>query len=220
MIKIHRKLYNWMLSWADSKYSSLALFAFAFAESSVFPVPPDILLGALVIGNVKKWFKFACICTLGSLIGGLFGYLIGYAAWNSIGLWILEHILRITPVMVDGRADILLPTYLTTHFSSALGGEYLFQVYDKWNAWIVFIFGLTPLPYKLVTITAGVAGVNLWIFSLASIFSRGLRFSVVALILRIGGEPATKFIDKHFNLITILFTVLLIGGFVLIGMFF
>lgn len=220
MVQFHKKIYNWMLSWADSKYSKLALFSFAFIESSVFVVPPDILLIALVMGDPKKWLKFAGICTLGSLIGGLFGYFIGYAAWNTVGLWILEHILRITPVMVDGRADILLPSYLTSHFSSSLGGNYLFQVYDKWNAWIVFVFGLTPLPYKLVTITAGVAGVNLWIFSIASLVSRGFRFMMVSLILRIGGSKAKELIDKHFNLMTIIFTILLIGGFILIGVFF
>ena len=101
-------------------------------------------------------------------------------------------------------------------FGDSLGGEYLFQVYDKWNAWIVGIFGLTPLPYKLVTITAGVAKINLGIFILTSIVARGFRFFLVAFILKLVGEPAKEFIDKYFNLLTIVFVALLIGGFAIV----
>jgi membrane protein DedA with SNARE-associated domain len=119
-------------------------------------------------------------------------------------------------VPVDGRNDIALPSYIIETLGDGLGGEYLFQVYDKWNAWVVYIFGLTPLPYKLITITAGVAKVNLIIFTLTSIAARATRFFLVAWILKKWGGRATHFIDRYFNLLCIAFVVLLAGGFALI----
>lgn len=207
-------MYDWVLSWADSNHAVAALFLLAFAESSFFPIPPDVLLIALVLGKPKKWAFFAVWCLVASVIGGLAGYGIGVFAWETIGRWIVEHVAHMELVPVAGRADIRLPAYLISSMGDALGGEYLFQVYDQWNAWIVFIFGLTPLPYKLVTITAGVARVNLPVFMVASVLSRGLRFFVVAFILRLWGDHAKRFIDRYFNLLCILFVILLIGGFV------
>lgn len=214
---IHRRLYDWMLHWANTPYGVPALALLAFAESSFFPVPPDVLLIALVLGAPKRWRSLALLCTLGSVLGGMAGYGIGVFAWETIGRWIIENVAHMHLVTVDGRPDIALPAYLTDSMGQALGGSYLFQVYDRWNAWIVFIFGLTPLPYKLTTITAGVARVNIPIFIAASIMARAARFFVVAWIIHRWGGPAKGFIDRYFNLLCIAFTILLVGGFALLS---
>lgn len=211
---IHRRMYNWVLSWADSPHALTALVVMSFVESSVFPIPPDVLLIPLVLGATTRWWRLALWCTVASVLGGLFGYLIGYAAWEAVGIWIVETVAHVDLIEVEGKQDIALPGYLLKSVGvDRLGGEYLFQIYDNWNAWIVFIFGLTPLPYKLVTITAGVAQVNLLIFTLASIASRGLRFFVVAWIIKMWGPPARVFVEKYFNILAVLFVVLLVGGF-------
>lgn len=215
-----RRLYDWMLHWADSRYGLPALIVLSFAESSFFPIPPDVLLIALVLGAGSRWYKYAFWCTLASVAGGLAGYGIGVFAWETMGIWIIENVAHMSLVEVDGRLDIALPSYLVSSLGSSLGGEYLFQVYDYWNAWIVFVFGLTPLPYKLTTITAGVARVNLPVFLAASLVARACRFFFVAWLLYKWGEPAKRFIDRYFNLLCIVFILLLAGGFALLKMFF
>lgn len=210
---IHRRMYDWVLQWANTPYAITALVLISFAESSFFPIPPDILLMALVLAAPRKWWKIAAICTAASVAGGIAGYGIGIFAWETMGRWIVEGLLGVQLTQVDGRLDIALPAYLVANFEQSLGGRYLFQVYDIWNGWIVAIFGLTPLPYKLVTVTAGVARVDLGVFIVASIIARGFRFFLVAAILGWIGPPAKVFIDKHFNLLTIAFVVLLIAGF-------
>ena len=214
----HKRLYDWMLSWADSKYGLPALVLISFAESSFFPIPPDVLLIALVLGAPTRWYTYAFWCTLASVAGGFAGYGIGVFAWDTVGQWIVTNVAHVQLIDVDNRLDIALPAYLVNSLGNLLGGEYLFQVYDHWNAWIVFIFGLTPLPYKLTTITAGVAHVNLPVFLAASLVSRACRFFLVAWILSRWGGPAKQFIDRYFNILTIVFLVLLIGGFILIKM--
>jgi membrane protein YqaA with SNARE-associated domain len=218
-IGIHRKLYNWVLHWAETPYGLPALVIISFTESSFFPLPPDILLIPLVLGKTSKWLRIALWCTIASVLGGMLGYAIGVFAWETIGKWIVENIAHVNLIMVDNRLDIALPGYLTDNFGDKLGGKYLFQVYDKWNAWIVFAFGLTPLPYKLITITAGVAKVNLPIFILTSIAARACRFFMVAWILKTWGPKAKEFIDRYFNILCCLVLVMLIGGFVLVGFF-
>ena len=210
---IHRRAYDWVLGWADTPYGIPALFFIAFLESSFFPIPPDVLLIALVLGAPQKWWRVAGYCLIASVLGGVLGYGIGYAAWESVGQWILANVVKVELVEVQGRMDIALPHYMTSRFQEQLGGAYLFQVYDLWNAWIVFIFGLTPLPYKLVTISAGVARIDFSIFILASIVSRGLRFFAVAWILRVWGRPAKDLIENNFNLACSAFVILLIAGF-------
>lgn len=217
---IHRRMYDWVLSWASSPHALAALVVMSFAESSFFPIPPDVLLVALVLGAATRWWRYALWCTVASVLGGLLGYGIGVFAWETVGKWIVEHLAHVQLVAVEGRQDIPLPAYLLRTIGlERLGGDHLFQVYDHWNAWIVFIFGLTPLPYKLVTITAGVARIDLLIFVVASIASRGLRFFVVAYLLKVWGEPARAFIDRYFNWLAIAFVVLLIGGFVIVKVF-
>ncbi len=208
-----------MLSWADNSYGLPALFAISFMESSFFPIPPDILLIALVLGATKRWARVAFWCTIASVLGSLLGYGIGVFAWKTLGIWIVNNIAHVQLLTIEGRADIRLPAYIIEFFGPGLGGEYLFQVYDRWNAWIVFIFGLTPLPYKLVTITAGVARVNIGIFILTSIAARACRFFAVAWAIKMWGEQAKNFIDRYFNLLCIAFVVLLIGGFVAVRAF-
>ncbi len=211
-----RRLYDWVLHWSETPYALPALFLISFAESSFFPIPPDVLLIALVLGSTTQWWRYAAWCTVASVLGGMAGYLIGFVAWETLGIFIVENIIHVKLTVVDGRSDIALPLYLTTHFGASLGGEYLFQVYDKWNAWIVFVFGLTPLPYKLVTITAGMAQIDFWIFVLSSVLSRGLRFFAVAWIIGRFGGHAKNFIDRYFELTATAFVVLLIGGFVVV----
>jgi len=212
-----RRVYDWVLHWADTPYGLHALVILSFAESSFFPIPPDVLLIALVLGAANRWWRFALWCSVASVLGGIAGYFIGVVAWEQVGIWIIENVAHaeLSPSPVSGRLDIALPEYL--HW---LGGTYLFDVYDRWNAWIVFVFGLTPLPYKLVTITAGVARVNFPVFVLASIASRSLRFFTVAAILWRFGPMAKRFIDRHFNKLAILFVLLLIGGFAVLKLFF
>jgi len=202
-------LYDWVLRWAETRYGPQALAALSFAESSFFPVPPDVLLIALALGKPPYAFRFAAICSVASVLGGLFGYLLGMLAWDTVGVWVVENIARV-PVP-DGK------TIVATLFGRKIN---INEAYDRWNAWIVFVFGLTPLPYKLVTLSAGFCRINFPVFLLASVFSRSLRFFGVALIIRIFGQRAKDIIDRYFNLLCIVFTILLIGGFILIGLVF
>ena len=217
-MKSLRRLYDWVLGWADTRWGMPALLVIAFCESSFFPIPPDVLLLPLVLGASERWFIFAAGTTLASVLGGLAGYAIGYFAWQTLGRWLIVNVMHIDLVQVAEREDVQLPAY----FENLLGMQpaYLFQTFDTWNAWIVFAFGLTPLPYKLITIAAGFAQVNLLVFVLASAVSRGLRFFVLAFLLHKLGPPAQVFIDRHFNLLAIIFTVLLCGGFIVIGWLF
>ncbi|MGQ9618545.1 MAG: YqaA family protein [Candidatus Aminicenantia bacterium] len=191
-MKYLRKLYDWVLSWAKTTYGPLILFLIAFAESSFFPVPPDILLIALSLGALSKSFRFAFITALGSVLGGMFGYFIGFQLFNLIG----EPILK---------------------FYGLMAKYYEVQnLYNLYNAWIVGIAGFTPIPFKLATITAGVCKVDFKIFILASAFSRSARFFLIAVLFKIFGEKIKEFIDKYFNLLSILFFLLLLGGFIII----
>lgn len=193
---LHRRLYNWVLHWALTPYSGWALFLLSFAESSFFPVPPDVLLAPLTLGNRKKWWKFALLCSLASVVGGVLGYLIGVFLWDLIGAWVFAHL---------GWAGINEPNFAKFQ-----------NWYDRFDFWIVFTCGFTPLPYKVCTISAGVARISFMGFVIASTISRSARFFLVAgLFWRFG--PAIKpFIDKYFNWLCLAFMVLLIGGFVAI----
>ena len=187
-----RRLYDWVLSWADTKYGVPALFVLAFTESSFFPIPPDILLIALALSAPTRAFRFAAWCTLASVLGGLFGYFIGYALWA------------------------VFEPYLINRVFSQENFELVTNEYNKYGVLAVFIAAFTPIPYKVFTVAAGVAKLNLVGFTLASIFGRGGRFFLVALVIRLAGPRARKWIDEYFNLATIVGTLLLIGGFLLI----
>ncbi|MDA3859619.1 MAG: DedA family protein [Melioribacteraceae bacterium] len=198
-MKYVRQLYDWMLHWAETPYGPIALFALAFAESSFFPIPPDALLIALVLGARKKAFSFALNSTVASVLGALLGYAIGSFVWWSDGgefsnfaLFFFNNI----------------PGFTETIFYKVQG------LYEEWNFWIVFTAGFTPIPYKVFTISAGAFDVNIIIFVIASIVSRAGRFFLVAGLIWKFGDQIKGFIDKYFNLLAIAFTVLLIGGFV------
>ncbi|MBQ8778392.1 MAG: DedA family protein [Alistipes sp.] len=195
-----KRLYDWVLSWGNSKWGALALFVLAFAESSFFPIPPDVLLIALCLGAVKRSFRFALICLVGSIIGAAGGYAIGYYLWQNtageytaLANWFFAHV------------------FTEESFLQVKG------LYDEYDFWIVFTAGFTPLPYKLFTISGGLFKIDLVMFFVASIVSRGLRFFLIAGLIWKFGAPIKTFIDKYFNLLAILFTVLLIGGFFLIA---
>jgi membrane protein YqaA with SNARE-associated domain len=196
-----RRLYDWVLHWAETPYGVLALFVLAFAESSFFPIPPDVLLIPLVLGARTKAFRLAANCTLGSVIGALAGYAIGYFLWwtpskefTGLALFFFEHI----------------PSFTQETFYGVK------QLYDTWDFWIVFTAGFTPIPYKVITITSGAFDISMVMFVVASVISRGARFFLVAILIWWFGPAIKNFIDRYFNLLAIAFTVLLIGGFVAI----
>lgn len=189
-----KRLYNWILSWSESRWGWLALFIIALFEASWFPLPPDILLIALCLGATKRSFRFATICLVGSVLGAALGYMIGYFLWT-------------TP---SGEATALANLFY----------EYIFSVdsfnnvgalYDRFNFWIVFTAGFTPLPFKLFTIAGGMFHINFLMFIIASMVSRGMRFFLIAWLIWKFGAPIKSFIDKYFNLLATLFTIILIG---------
>lgn len=186
---LHRRMYDWVLHWADTPYGAIALFCLAFAESSFFPVPPDVLLIALVLGSRGRWFRFALICTLASAIGGVAGYGIGLAFMDTIG------------------ARIIAFYHAESYYQQVM------QWYQRYDYWIVFIAALTPIPYKVFTIASGAFHMNLLGFVLVSIVGRGARFFAVAALLYVFGPPMKRFIDRYFNLLCVVFVILLIGGF-------
>ncbi|HAN77334.1 MAG TPA: cytochrome B [Bacteroidales bacterium] len=198
---ILKNLYNWVLSWAQTKYGAVALFVLAFIESVFFPIPPDILLIALAIGATAKAFKYALICTVGSVMGAFVGYGIGYFAWltgtgefTAFANFFFNHI----------------PGFTTELYYS------IKTLFDEWDFWVIFTAGFTPIPYKVFTITSGVFDLNFAMFTIASVISRGARFFLVAWLLWKFGPTIKLFIEKYFNLLAVAFTVVFIGGFVLI----
>ncbi len=200
-MKLIRKLYDWVLHWAETPYGIWALAGLAFAESSFFPIPPDALLIALVLGSRVKAFKFASVATVSSVIGALVGYAIGYFIWWN------------SPGEFSGVANFFfanIPGFSVELFRNVQ------QLYEEWDFWIIFTAGFTPIPYKVFTISSGAFQINLIMFVVASIISRGARFFLVAFLIWKFGEQIQNFIDKYFNWLAILFTILLIGGFVVI----
>lgn len=197
-MNVLKKTYDWILSWSESKWGPAALFILAFAESSFFPIPPDVLLIALCLGCAAKSFRYAFICTAGSILGALAGYAVGYFLWqNAAGEFtaIADFFFRIIPGFTPEEYDKIS------------------VLYEQYNFWIVFTAGFTPIPYKLITITAGVFKLSLPMFVLASVISRGLRFFLFGWLIWKYGAPIKGFIDKYFNLLAVSFTLLLIGGF-------
>lgn len=186
-----RRLYHWVLAWADHPFGPLALFVLSFIESSVFPLPPDPLLLALCMGARSRSLWFALNCTVASVLGGVAGYWIGASAFQWLGLPVLEFY---------GKVDDF-EVYRT-----------LFR--EEGNL-AVLISAVTPVPYKLVTITSGAAGMSLPAFIASSFLGRGLRFFLVAGLIWWKGEVISRFIERYFERLTILFGILLVGGFVM-----
>lgn len=184
-----RSLYDWTLKWSKTDQAPRALFLIAFAESSFFPIPPDVLLIPMVVADVKRWWKNALICTVGSLLGAVLGYYIGFALFETVGKWIVE-------------------TYDLQEAMNSLAVSY------SNNAFLaVFTAAFTPIPYKIITISAGLFKVPLVAVLLASAVGRAGRFFAVAGLLKLFGKKIADSVEKYFDIISILFLVLLIGGF-------
>jgi membrane protein YqaA with SNARE-associated domain len=185
-----KRLYDWMMRMAGDERASTALFWVAFIESSFFPIPPDVMLIPMVLAKRLKAWAYASVATIGSVIGGVFGYAIGYFLFDTIG----EPILR-----VYGQAESF---------------ETFKQWFNDWGVWILIIKGMTPFPYKVLTITAGVTNMAIIPFMIASVIARAMRFYLVAGLLYWFGEPIREFVERRLTLVTTAFVVLLVGGFI------
>lgn len=187
-----RRLYDWMMAKARDERAPQALFWVSFIESSFFPIPPDVMLVPMVIAQRLKAWWYATVATIGSVLGGAAGYAIGYFFFEQIGRPILEFY---------GKAESF--------------GEFT-SWFNEWGVWILIIKGMTPFPYKVLTITAGVTHMPFIEFMLASIVARAMRFYLVAGLLYFFGEPIREFIEKRLTLVTTAFVILLVLGFVAI----
>lgn len=194
---LHHRLYRWVLHWAGHPHARWALFLIALAESSVFPVPPDVLLIAMCLARPRASRQYAAISTGGSVVGGVIGYAIGWGIWSLVG----DYFFRILGPFGFTDANFMKVQ----------------AAYQNHAFWAVFTAGFTPIPYKLITISAGVFEIAFGIFVIASTVSRSARFFLEAWICHRYGPPAQAFIEKNFNLVAFAFVVLLVGGFWLVG---
>ncbi|MCG8559877.1 MAG: DedA family protein [Hyphomicrobiales bacterium] len=187
-----RRLYDWTMALAAHPRAPWALTGVAFVESSVFPIPPDVMLIPMVLAERMKAWAYAAMATVGSVLGGIAGYAIGFFLFELIGKPILA---------IYGYSDAF------ADFA---------QRYNDYGAWIVFIAGVTPFPYKVITIASGATQLNFLVFVVASVAARGLRFFLVSALLYWFGPPIRDFIERRLGLVTTVFLVLLIGGFVML----
>ncbi len=187
-----RRLYNWTMRLAEGPNALFALIAVSFAESSFFPVPPDTLLIPMVLANRQRAWVLALWSTAASVLGGLVGYGIGALLYDSVGKWIIDL------------------------YGYGQGIEQFREVYAKWGAWIILLKGLTPIPYKLVTIASGFAGFNFGLFIILSMITRGLRFFIVAGLLYMYGEPIRNFIEHRLGTVTVGMLAVIVSGFVIV----
>ena len=184
-----RRLYDWVLHWAETPYGAWALGILSVMESSFFPVPPDPLLIVLVLGKRTKAMFYAALTTITSAVGGVGGWLIGMFLMDLVGHRIIDF------------------------YGAQEQFNYVQEMYNEWGVWFLFTAALTPIPYKVFTIASGAFGMSIVPFFIVSLIGRGLRFFVVSGLIYLFGPPIQRFIDKYFNLLAILFVVLLVGGF-------
>jgi membrane protein YqaA with SNARE-associated domain len=189
-----KELYDWVMHWADTPYGTPALGILAFAESSFFPVPPDVLLMALSFAKPKRSLFYAFVCSICSVSGGMLGYLIGMELFDLIGKPILSF------------------------YGAMKEYDYVRDLYNKNAFWSVFTAGFTPIPYKVFTIAGGACLINFPVFVLASAISRSARFFLVAGLIRLFGEKIKVYIEKYFDILSLVFVALLIGGFIVVKM--
>ena len=187
-----RQVYDWVLNWSGTPYAVPALLVVSFTESSFFPIPPDILLITMAVATPKRAFYFATICSVASVFGGIFGYYLGFQFMDLIG-------------------NKIIGFYGLEHKF-----EKIAYLYNQNGGWAVAAAGFTPLPYKVFTLTAGAFKIDLWIFIIASAISRSARFFLVAGLIWKFGLPIKSFIEKYFNILSIVFFILLFVGFLLI----
>jgi membrane protein YqaA with SNARE-associated domain len=204
-VNVLKRLYDWLLHWAGTPYGGAVLFVWAFAESSFFPIPPDAFLIAMVLGVRLRAFLFAGLASLASVLGGIVGYIIGYYLWwaepgvfSELAHFFFAHV----------------PGFTAAQFTRVQG------LYEAWDFWVVFTAGFTPIPYKVITISAGAFDISFVVFVVASAVSRTARFFLVAWLLWKFGEPIKDFIDRCFNLLSIAFVILLLGGFYVVKVLF
>ena len=186
-----RRVYDWCIDAADKPHALWILGAVAFAESSFFPVPPDIMLLPMSLARPKRAWLFATLCTIASVAGGVLGYAIGALLYDSVGQWLINL------YHLGGKVEAFRTSYA------------------EWGSVIILLKGLTPIPYKLVTITSGFAGYNIWLFILCSIIARGGRFFIVAIVLNRYGDFIRAEIERRLGLWLAAFLLLLAGGFVI-----
>lgn len=191
---LHRRLYDWVMSWADSPHGTTALGGLAFAESSFFPVPPDVLLIALGVARPARAYWYALVCTVGSVLGGILGYVIGWGLWHVVADWFFAYVPGFSHAAFDRVQNL----------------------YNEWGFVAVMIAGFTPIPYKVFTITSGLFAMNVPAFVLASVLSRGARFFIVSGLIARFGPRMREVLERNFNLMTMLFVVLLVGGFLVL----
>lgn len=184
-----RKLYDWVFSLARHRHATRSLAVVSFAESSFFPIPPDVMLAPMVLAKPDRAYFYATVCTIASVLGGLLGYAIGYFL-EPVGMAILTTL---------GKAD-------TFEASKVL--------FQKYGAWVIVIKGATPIPYKLITISAGVFQFNLALFVILSVLTRSARFFLVAFVLKRWGPPMLKIVERRLALFTVLFLIVMVGGLV------
>jgi membrane protein YqaA with SNARE-associated domain len=184
-----RRLYDWVFRLAAKPWAPKALAAVSFIESSVFPIPPDVMLVPMCLAKPQRAFYYAGLCTIASVLGGLLGYAIGALLYDTVGQFLIS---------LYGYGDKM------DAFRAA---------YAEWGAWIILIKGATPIPYKLITIASGFAGYNLAWFVGLSIITRGIRFYLIAGILYFWGEPARRFLEKRLGFVLFWFVVIFIVGF-------
>ena len=184
-----RRLYDWTLSLAAKPSAPYALAAVSFAESSFFPVPPDAMLVPMVLARPDRAWFYASVCTAASVAGGFVGYAIGALLYDSLGAWLFK---------IYGLTE---------------GAEAFRAAYGEYGHWVILLKGLTPIPYKLVTITSGFAGYDLFLFAVLSIVTRGARFFILAALLGRFGPYIKGILDRHFNAVAAAFAITVIGGF-------
>ena len=183
-----RKTYDWVMGLAASRHAPASLAAVSFAESSFFPIPPDVMLAPMVLARPERAYVYATICTVASVLGGMLGYMIGHFL-GPVGEWLL---------MITGNS----------------GGQAAFQAwFDQWGLWVILIKGLTPIPYKLVTISAGLAEFSFFTFVWASVVTRGARFFLTATLIKYFGPAVREEVEKRLTLYTVIGVIVLVAGF-------
>ncbi len=187
-----RRLYDWTIDLASTRSALWALAMVSFAESSFFPIPPDVLLIPMIIATPRRAFRIAAVCLIASVLGGLFGYFIGAQLFEVIGRPLLEF-------------------YGKTEAADVFSARF-----RDWGAWAVLIAGITPFPFKVITIMSGWTGLSLPVFVVSAIVARGVRFFIVAALLRHFGAPIRTFIEKRLGLVFVVFVALLLGGFLVL----
>ena len=191
-----RQLYDWTLHWAETPQATSALFLIALAESSVFPIPPDVLLIAIVAARPDMWLVAASVCTAGSVVGAMAGYVIGATFMATIGQAIVDF------------------------YGAQAHWDDVARLYTgEWGVWFLAAAAFTPIPFKVATIAAGATAMPFWPFVLVCIIGRAGRFFLVSAILRVFGAPVRRTLEKHFDLAALIFLVLLVGGFVVLRAF-